>query len=214
MRILYSKLFSATLIIFSILPGVLFAQTDDEAYVNKVFISAKWQVNHLSNNFIKGTSGWGISLDANYYITEKFSTGIFAGWHTNNEYTDNETYIYENQTVNTSMQRSVYQVPLGILGRYDIADNKTVSPYVQLKIGANYSKQSVYLPIAELNNKNWGIYISPEVGINVYLVKSIKLVLQASTYYAYASNTFNFMNAHKVTGLSNLGLRIGLSVPI
>lgn len=198
------------ILLLGIVPTLSYSQKDSLSNYTIKF-TAGWQINSISNNFISNISGYGGHMEASYSINTNWSVGVFVAWHTNNQYIPTKTYVNNSGEVTTAMYHGIYQVPFGALLRYKLpVSNKIFSPYAALKLGTNYSEQSIYLYLIELLNKNWGIYVSPEIGTYIFPFKRNRLVgLHIAAYYGYANNCFDFLTAGKANGLHNLGIRIG-----
>lgn len=179
----------------------------------KVYGSVNWQINlPLGNSFADVGSGWGAHADVGYPVTENLGLGVFFSFHTNNKYIDRQTLsLGETGSMTTDQQHSIYQVPFGASVRYFIpTEGFLVKPFLNANIGANYSNVSSDINVFRVYEKEWGFYISPEIGINMFLNPEKSLGLRLSTYYSYATNKSEVFE-YTVNGLHNWGLRIGLA---
>ncbi len=171
------------------------------------FVTADWQINSISNDFVSNTSGWGANTQLNYYINEKLSAGVFLAWHSNYEYIPTQTYVNGTRSTTTDMQRSIYQLPFGALVQFDLGDTDgVVSPYIGAKIGANFARFSHFYETVRIMDETWGFYLSPEVGLNIYPTYNHRFGFHIAAFYGYASNQ---SDSWDVSGISNFGVRIG-----
>lgn len=83
-----------------------------------------------------------------------------------------------------------------------------LQPYVQAKIGAEYSTQSTYMSTFVNRHDNWGFYMSPEVGLTVFPFSKTDLGFQFAMFYSFASNK---NSAYDINGINNLGFKLGIA---
>ncbi len=183
-----------------------------EANVGRTYVFADWQFNSpVSSDFVSQASGWGGSVDFQYFLTPKLSAGGFMAWHTNNEYIPRQTYhVDEGEDINTDTENSLFQLPFGLSGRYMFLDGDIV-PYAGLKLGANYSEQTAYTDVITLMDDNWGFFVSPEIGLTFYPIPNHNFGLSVAAYYNYSTNKSDALN---ISGLNNFGGRIGIVVKL
>lgn len=134
-----------------------------EAQVGKrYYIDAGWQFNAtVSNPVAESFSIWGGYVEGGYYLTPKLAVGAFASFNTNNEYVAKSTYTFGGgSALTTDMDYSVYQIPFGATLRYRFLRHK-IQPYVEAKIGAEFSRQFAYMSTFVTSADCWGFYASP-----------------------------------------------------
>ena len=121
------------------------------------YINGGWQFNALvGNSFVTNAQGYGAYIEGGYYITPMFAVGGFASFNTNNEYIPKKTYTFEDgSALTTDLDRSVYQVPFGTTLRVRFLRSE-VQPYIEAKIGSEYSVQSTYMSTFVNRHDNWG----------------------------------------------------------
>ncbi len=175
----------------------------------KDYINAGWQFNGtVGNGFVKAAQGYGAFIEGGYYITPKFAVGGFASFSTNNEYFPRETYTFDDKSaLTTDLDRSIYQVPFGATVRYRIFRN-VVQPYLEAKVGTEYSTQSTYMSTFINRHDNWGFYISPEIGLTFYPFHKKDIGFQMAAYYSYSTNR---NKSYDINGLNNLGFKVGVA---
>lgn len=194
----------AAVTIFVLAAGQANAQMGKRYYVN-----AGWQFNGtVANEFVESAQGYGAYFQGGYYITPMFAVGGFASFNTNNKYVPTKTYTFEdNSALTTDLYRSIYQVPFGASMRMRLLRGE-IQPYVETKIGAEYSTQSTYMSTFVNRHDNWGFYISPEIGLTFFPFPKTDLGFQVAAFYSYATNVNENI---KIKGLNNLGFKFGLA---
>lgn len=84
------------------------AQMTDNGYAN-----IDWQYNFpLSNSFADKSSGWGMSFEGGYFLTDNFALGAFLNYHSNHEYFGRQTLPTCNGgSLSTDQQHTLFQLP-------------------------------------------------------------------------------------------------------
>ena len=188
---------------------MLFAADANAQMGKKMYINGGWQFNGLvGTSFVKGGQGFGAYLEGGSYLTPMIAVGGFASFNTNNDYVPVQTYTFSDQSaLTTDLDRSVYQVPFGATLRVRFMRTE-LQPYVQAKIGAEYSTQSTYMSTFVHRHDNWGFYMSPEIGLTVFPFSRTDLGFQFAMFYSFASNK---NSAYDINGLNNLGFKLGIA---
>lgn len=180
------------------------SQVSLDAYYN-----VDWQLNIPVNKFADKTSGWGMNLDAGWYLTPDIAIGAFLNYHTNHEYVSRRVVHVTSETaVSTDQQRSLFQLPFGVTALYRIIESDW-QPYVAVKLGAEYAQMSSYYHIYKSYEDSWGFYMSPEIGVRWYPWAN-GMGLHAAAYYSFSTNEGKVMGA-EMKDPSNFGFRIGLA---
>jgi hypothetical protein len=190
--------------------AMLVAAVQADAQMGKpYYINGGWQFNGtLANDFAESAQGYGAYMEGGYYITPMFALGGFASFSTNNEYVPKKTYIFsDNSALTTDLNRSIYQVPFGATMRYRFL-RSMFQPYVEAKLGAEYSTQNTYMSTFVNQHDNWGFYVSPEVGLTFFPFSQTDFGFQMAVYYSYATNRNKALD---LTGLNNLGFKLGIA---
>ena len=175
----------------------------------KDYINGGWQFNGtVGNDFVQSAQGYGAYIEGGYYLTPMFAIGGFASFNTNNEYVPRKTYTFDDKSaLTTDLDRSVYQVPFGSTFRVRFLWDE-LQPYVEAKVGTEYSVQSTYMSTFVSRQDNWGFYVSPEVGLAFFPFEKTDFGFQVAAYYSYATNQ---NKSYDINGLNNLGFKIGLA---
>ena len=180
------------------------AQMGKEYYIN-----GGWQFNGtLANDFAESAQGYGAYIEGGYFVTPMLAVGGFASFNTNNQYIPTKTYTFSDQSaLTTDITRSIYQVPFGATLRYRFM-RSMFQPYVEAKMGAEYSSQNIYMSTFVNQHENWGFYVSPEIGLTFFPFEKTDFGFQVAAYYSYATNR---NKAVDITGLNNLGFKLGIA---
>jgi hypothetical protein len=186
------------------------AVTQADAQMGKrYYINGGWQFNGTpANSFVKSADGYGAYMEGGYYLTPMLAVGGFASFNTNDKYIPRTTYTFSDMSaLTTDLTRSIYQVPFGATLRCRFS-RSIVQPYVEAKIGAEYSTQNTYMSTFLNRHDNWGFYVSPEVGMSIYPFSQTDFGFQLAIYYSYATNQ---NKAIDLEGINNLGFKLGIA---
>lgn len=190
--------------------ALIFFAGDANAQMGKrYYINGGWQFNGtIANDFVKTGQGYGAYLEGGYYVSPMFAVGGFASFGTNNKYIPKKTYPLEgNAAVTTDLYRSIYQVPFGVTTRIRFLRGE-FQPYLENKMGAEYSTQSTYMSTFVNRHENWGFYISPEIGFTYFPFHKTDVGFQLAAYYSYSTNR---NSSYDIKGLNNVGFKLGLA---
>lgn len=190
--------------------AMLLASTQADAQMGKrYYVNGGWQFNGtLANDFAGSAQGYGAYMEGGYFITPMLAVGGFASFNTNNEYVPRKTYTFSDMSaLTTDLNRSIYQVPFGATMRVRFM-RTMFQPYIEAKLGAEYSTQSTYMSTFVNRHDNWGFYISPEVGMTFFPFERTDFGFQVAVYYSYATNQ---NKAVDINGLNNLGFKLGIA---
>ena len=190
--------------------AMLLAATQADAQMGKrYYVNGGWQFNGtLANDFAESAQGYGAYMEGGYFITPMLAVGGFASFNTNNEYVPRKTYTFSDMSaLTTDLNRSIYQVPFGVTMRVRFM-RTMFQPYIEAKLGAEYSTQSTYMSTFVNRHDNWGFYISPEVGMTFFPFERTDFGFQVAVYYSYATNQ---NKAVDINGLNNLGFKLGIA---
>lgn len=183
-----------------------FAQWD----ASKVDLKIDWQMNApLSTDFADKLSGWGMNYELTYSITPRWDVGVFASFHTNHKYIGRQTLeISPTESLTTDQQRSAFQVPFGVMGAFNLSTNKHCQPYIGVKAGVMFARNTTYYASRGLYDKAWGFYVSPEIGLKIYPTGK-HWGIHVAGYYSYATNQTRTLTMN-IDGQSNVGFRLGV----
>lgn len=188
------------------MPETVKAQINPRAYYQ-----IGWQFDFpISSGFNDKMNDLGLYMEAGYYLTPHISLGGFANINTRSNYVPRQTFTEGSSSVTTDQVRSFIQVPFGASLRYRFAWRSRWQPYIGAKLGANYAEAESAQQVYAYSDKSWGVYVSPEVGINFYPFKQKYVGFNLAAYYSYASNHGKVFYAN-MDGMNNFGIRIGLA---
>ena len=170
-----------------------------------------WQVNApFSTGFADKISGWGMNYELKYKVSSRWDVGVFASFHSNHQYVDRQTLsISPTESLTTDQQCSAFQVPFGVMANYKLYNGKHLEPYVGLKAGTMFARNTTYYGINGLYDKAWGGYVSPEIGFNIYPCKTKNWGFHVAGYYSYGTNK-TYTLTDEINGQNNAGFRVGV----
>lgn len=188
---------------------VLTANVASAQMGKREYINGGWQFNGtIANDFVETASGYGAYIEGGYYVTPMLALGGFASFNTNNQYIPKQTYTFDDKSaLTTDLDRSLYQVPFGMTVRYRFLRSE-IQPYLEAKIGTEYSVQSTYMSTFVSRSDNWGFYMSPEVGMTFFPFQKTDFGFQVAVYYSFATNN---NSSYDIKGLNNLGFKLGIA---
>lgn len=180
--------------------------------------SSHWQMGiPLNNDYVDNNfSGWGASFEGHYFISGQVALGAFISWQTYMNYFPRQTYPFDNGNyagaLTMDRYQTIYELPFGLSGRFHFLPSESMfDPYIGLKFGANYSIMRRYYNIYEGYSDNWGFTVLPELGAIISPMPNRAVGLHLAVFYAYATNESDNV-AINISGLSNIGFRVGLNV--
>ena len=213
-KIIYLKMMALSIAVFSVaLLMPTNAQAQPQRDFKPYFANADWQFNApMNNDFTNVASGWGVNFEGGMFVTPKFGLGLFISYSTNHKYIPTKSFHpAENSTLTTDQERSLFQLPFGLNMRYKIMPgNKIFDPYVSLKLGAEYVQMSSYISTYRVYDRNWGFYMSPEIGTNIWLSEMKNIGFNVSLYYSFSTNKGTVLDGH-INQLNNIGFRVGMA---
>lgn len=200
------RILTICMFIFCFIPNIAKAQINP-----RVYYQVGWQFDFpINSGFTNKMNDLGIYLDAGYYLTPKISLGGFINLNTRNDYIPRQTFNEGTVSVNTDQVRSFIQVPFGASLHYRFMWRSRLQPYIGAKLGVNYAETESTQQLYVYNNKSWGVYASPEVGINIFPFNRKYMGFNLAAYYSYAGNR-NRVFYSNIEGINNLGIRVGLT---
>lgn len=113
------------------------------------------------------------------------------------------------ESLTTDQQRSAFQVPFGIAGAYTFCNGSHVRPYVGVKLGTMFARNTTYFGTGGLYDKSWGFYASPEIGLKIYPNREKNWGFHVAAYYSYATNRTETLTGD-IDGQGNVGFRLGI----
>lgn len=215
MKTLY-KIVKSTVLCAAVLFGSAAVKAQDDVMDNLHF-TIDWQMNApLGTDFANKISGWGMNFETNYNITPYWSVGGFINFHTNHRYVPMKTMQlpgFQTEYITTDQQQSAYQLPFGVNVRYNFVPEGIghVRPYVGVKTGAMYAKNTTYLNSEGYYDNPWGYYVAPEVGLTIYPNSNGRFGFHIAGYFSYATNQSKVYLGDDLNGQKNVGFRVGIT---
>ena len=188
---------------------MLAAAQADAQMGKRTYVNGGWQFNGtIKNEVAESAQGYGAYIESGFYVTPMLAIGGFASFNSNDQYYPSQTYTFADKSaLTTNLFKSIYQVPFGSTLRLRFA-RSMFQPYVEAKIGTEYSSQSTYMSTFVSRDDNWGFYVSPEVGMTVYPFEKDDFGFQLALYYSYSTNKSTEYN---MKGINNLGFKLGIA---
>ena len=167
--------------------------------VKNMYFNVDWQINSpFSQDFSDKTSGWGAHAEAGYYVIP------------NNKNIDRQTLpVSSTSAITSDQQHSIFQLPFGAAFRYNVAPESQFQPYAGVQLGASYSEMSTYMNVMKVYDRNWGFYVSPEIGVNIYPWPN-SIGFHLAGFYNYSTNKGTVFN-YDMDKLQNFGFRVGVA---
>lgn len=187
-------------------------RTAQAQIIPNTYINIDWQLNvPLGSSFADKTSGWGMNFEGGYFVTPEITVGPFISYQTNLQSIPRKTLQLSPGTAMTTNQKhALFQLPFGVVGRYNFLTDRVVQPYVGLKLGASYAEMSSYYYVIKHYNDTWGFYLQPEVGVSIFPVPSQRFGFHVALYYGYATNSGDLL-VYSIDNINSFGVRVGVS---
>lgn len=188
---------------------LLVSANADAQQGKRYYVNGGWQFNGtIKNEVAESAQGYGAFIESGYYITPMLAVGGFASFNTNNQYYPKQTYTFADKAaLTTDLNKSIYQVPFGGIVRYRFMRDM-FQPYVEAKIGTEFSTQSTYMSTFVSRDNNWGFYVSPEIGVTVWPFAKEDFGFLLAAYYSYSTNKSSNYN---LKGINNAGFKLGIA---
>lgn len=211
MKYIMMLTFSVVAFFIALMPNKAIAQ--EQMSYKPYFANVDWQFNApISNDFTDVASGWGVNFEGGMFVTPKIGLALFISYSTNHKYVPTKSFHPSiNSTLTTDQERSLFQLPFGLNMRYKIIGaDRIFDPYIALKLGAEYVQMSSYISSYKVYDRNWGFYMSPEVGTNIWLSSQKNIGFNVSLYYSYSTNKGTVLDGN-IDNLNNIGFRVGMA---
>lgn len=191
--------------------ALLPATVSAEKPADDIHVIIDWQMNApLNSDFTSGISGWGMNFEGIYDITPRFTVGAFVNFHTNHEYFNRQGIsLSPGETLTTDRENSAFQLPFGVSGTFHLVDHGRFRPYVGVKTGAMFARNTSYYNVYYSQDKSWGYYVAPEIGIRIYPAKTKHFGFHVAGFYNFSTNRTQVLST-VTDNLSNIGFRIGV----
>ena len=199
------------LMVFCCFLSALVLSANAQWDVRNLNLVIDWQVNApFSTGYADKISGWGMNYELKYEVNPRWDLGVFASFHSNHQYVERQTLqLSPTESLTTDQQRSAFQVPFGVVANYKLWNGKHFVPYVGLKAGTMFARNTTYYGVKGLYDKAWGGYVSPEIGFNIYPCKNKNWGFHVAGYYSYGTNK-TYTLTSEINGHNNAGFRVGV----
>ncbi|WP_303013451.1 outer membrane beta-barrel protein [uncultured Bacteroides sp.] len=194
-----------------ILLSLFYVKSNAQNIAENFHFNVDWQMNApINTDFANRISGWGMSFEGGYYVTPHWSLGAFISFHSNHKYVGRQTYpLSSTASLTTDQQQTAYQLPFGLSTAFRLHEYGYVRPYIGVKTGAMYARNTTYTNTTGWYDNPWGFYVSPEIGMNIYPVPDKRFGFHIAAYYSYATNKSQLLTDSQ-DGQNNVGFRVGI----
>ncbi|HYW97063.1 MAG TPA: outer membrane beta-barrel protein [Bacteroidales bacterium] len=164
----------------------------------------------LAGDYIKDPGFQGLNIEFGYYLTDHFSLGIRAGWHSFYEERSAQEYTRENVTLYGKQFRYIDSYPVMISTRYtfgmvDDTEAALVTPYAGLGLGGYSFIRRTDMGIYSFSDdKTWHFGLQPEAGVLISLFRKAAINI-GLRYNQMFKNSDNGSNGY-------LGVQAGLQL--
>lgn len=177
------------------------------------YMNIDWQSNFPvgSGLFADKASGWGMNFEGGYFVTPALTVGPFISYQTNLEDISRQTLqLGDGAAMTTNQKHALFQLPFGVVARYNWLKKSVFQPYVGMRMGACYAQMSSYYYVIKQYTDTWGFYMSPEVGVSIFPRPDYRMGFHVALYYGYATNTGDLL-VYSIDNINNFGIRVGIS---
>lgn len=192
--------------------AVTFALPGRAQLLRNSYLNVDWQVTvPLGDAFADKASGWGMNFEGGYFVTPEITIGAFISYQTNIESIGRQTLQLSNgSALTTSQEHTLFELPFGVVGRYNFLKGSIFQPYVGMRIGADYAEMSSYYYTIQQYEDSWGVYLSPELGVSIFPSPAQRYGIHVALFYSYASNSDKLL-LYSMDNISRFGVRLGVS---
>ena len=176
------------------------------------YINIDWQVGvPLGAGFADKASGWGMNFEGGYFVTPAITVGPFISYQTNIESISRQTLqLGSGAAMTTAQKHTLFELPFGVVGRYNFLKGSVFQPYAGLRIGADYAEMSSYYYTIQQYQDTWGVYLSPEIGVSIFPSPAQRFGFHVALFYSYASNNDDLL-IYTMNNINRFGVRVGIS---
>ena len=170
--------------------AVTFALPGRAQLIQNTYLNVDWQVTvPLGSAFADKASGWGMNFEGGYFVTPEITVGAFISYQTNIESIGRQTLqLGSGAAMTTAQKHTLFELPFGVVGRYNFLKGSVFQPYAGLRIGADYAEMSSYYYTIQQYQDTWGVYLSPEIGVSIFPSPAQRFGFHVALFYSYASN--------------------------
>ena len=135
----------------------------------------------------------------------------FISYQTNIESIGRQTLqLGSGAAMTTAQKHTLFELPFGVVGRYNFLKGSVFQPYAGLRIGADYAEMSSYYYTIQQYQDTWGVYLSPEIGVSIFPSPAQRFGFHVALFYSYASNNDDLL-IYTMNNINRFGVRVGIS---
>ena len=192
--------------------AVTFALPGRAQLIQNTYLNVDWQVTvPLGSAFADKASGWGMNFEGGYFVTPEITVGAFISSQTNIESISRQTLqLGSGAAMTTAQKHTLFELPFGVVGRYNFLKGSVFQPYAGLRIGADYAEMSSYYYTIQQYQDTWGVSLSPEIGVSIFPSPAQRFGFHVALFYSYASNNDDLL-IYTMNNINRFGVRVGIS---
>lgn len=137
--------------------------------------------------YISSTSFRGAAISYQKAVKDNISAGIEVGWSTFYERKDYDTYTSEAASVTGIQYRYSSEVPVLVKAEYNFRPEETIQPFINLGIGAMYSRRDTDMGVWRLREETWHFAMKPEIGALYNISFNTSLRIGAKYYTGFSA---------------------------
>ena len=151
------------------------------------------------------------SASPTIFVTPEITVGAFISYQTNIESISRQTLqLGSGAAMTTAQKHTLFELPFGVVGRYNFLKGSVFQPYAGLRIGADYAEMSSYYYTIQQYQDTWGVYLSPEIGVSIFPSPAQRFGFHVALFYSYASNNDDLL-IYTMNNINRFGVRVGIS---
>lgn len=153
---------------------------------------------------LRGASAW-----VDFYLLRKLAIGIEAGWHNAHENKPRATYqASPDHAFTAATYNSLVDIPLMANLKFLIRAKGIIRPYVNVGVGANYSRQEIVFLDQALQTKTWGFCFAPSIGTYLSFGR-LPVGLNLYARYGVSFNQFEYQG-RKLSPYQYVNVGVGI----
>lgn len=154
------------------------------------------------------------ALGYEFMLAPRLSLGIGGSYMTGEYKGETEDY-FDNDFVTAYSRRKLTLVPVQLWARYFVYDTgvNILVPYAALGAGVQYADFFITGDNIQTSGTiNWGIAVTPEIGLRVYIDSARSIFMDARANWTWGSNKWPVYDNNKSQTRLGIQLAVGFSL--